>query len=753
MAVSQKSRSSRLPGESLRNPASDPAQAGLGASPAPASNIILAVGLVIILATLLVPVPTPLMDMLLACSISLAVAIIVITLSAKEALELSTFPSLLLFTTLFRLSLNVASTRLILLNGDAGKIIQTFGDFVAGGSLVVGLVIFLILVVIQFIVITKGAERISEVSARFTLDAMPGKQMAIDADLNAGIITETQANERRAKIVKESEFYGAMDGASKFIRGDAKAGLVITAVNIIGGIAMGYSRGMTVAAAIKTYSILSVGDGLVSQIPSVIISISSGFLVTKISSSRSISQDFSRQFLASSQPLMIAASIIAAMALVPGLPKIPFVLLAVGTAVLGRLTAQSEKQQQKPSAPATAKPEKEPVEELLDVDRISVHVGVRLISMVDPRKHNTIFDRIAALRRGFAQQLGIIMPLVRLRDNISLEPNAYEIRLSDQPVAKGRLEPSMYLAMDPGTVQQRVVGTATTEPVYGLPALWITADNKDKAELAGYTVIDAESVFITHLSETLKKHADELLTREDVQLLVDRLRKSQPSLVGDIVGADGQVSIGLLQRVLRNLLKDGVPIRELITILESLSEGAAKTKSVAVLTELVRKSLARTITEQYKDEAGKISAITLEPAFEHQMVSTLRQEGAEITLALPTEVVMEASRKIAQAWKAAMDKGMDKVVLLCDSRLRSPLAAMLSRTVPPLPVLAYDEIVLGTDIEPIETIAAQDSAGSVELDAESAVPEEQVQGIRSAWTPQPARQTNGGLAPALAGAH
>jgi flagellar biosynthesis protein FlhA len=693
------------------------------------------------------------MDMLLACSISLAVAIIVITLSAKEALELSTFPSLLLFTTLFRLSLNVASTRLILLQGDAGKIIQTFGDFVAGGSLVVGLVIFLILVVIQFVVITKGAERISEVSARFTLDAMPGKQMAIDADLNAGIITETQANERRAKIVKESEFYGAMDGASKFIRGDAKAGLVITAVNIIGGIAMGYSRGMTVAAAVKTYSILSVGDGLVSQIPSVIISVSSGFLVTKISSSRSISQDFSRQFLASSQPLMIAASIIAAMALVPGLPKIPFVLLAMGTAVLGRLTAQSEKQQRKPSAPATAKPEKEPVEELLDVDRISVHVGVRLISMVDPRKHNTIFDRIAALRRGFAQQLGIIMPLVRLRDNISLEPNAYEIRLSDQPVAKGRLEPSMYLAMDPGTVQQRVVGTATTEPVYGLPALWITADNKDKAELAGYTVIDAESVFITHLSETLKKHADELLTREDVQLLVDRLRKNQPSLVGDIVGADGQVSIGLLQRVLRNLLKDGVPIRELTTILESLSEGASKTKSVAVLTELVRKSLARTITEQYKDEAGKISAITLEPAFEHQMVSTLRQEGAEITLALPTEVVMEASRKIAQAWKAAMDKGMDKVVLLCDSRLRSPLAAMLSRTVPPLPVLAYDEIVLGTDIEPIETIAAQDSAGSVELDAESAVPEEQVQGIRSAWTPPLARQTNGGLAPALAGAH
>jgi flagellar biosynthesis protein FlhA len=333
-----------------------------------------------------------------------------VTLSAKEALELSTFPSLLLFTTLFRLSLNVASTRLILLHGDAGKIIQTFGGFVAGGSLVVGLVIFLILVIIQFVVITKGAERISEVSARFTLDAMPGKQMAIDADLNAGIITEAQANERRAKIVKESEFYGAMDGASKFIRGDAKAGLIITAINIIGGIAMGYSRGMGIMAAIQTYSILSIGDGLVSQIPSVIISISSGFLVTKISSSRSVSQDLSRQFLRTGQPLTTAAFIIGAMALVPGMPKIQFLLLAAGTAVVGRMATKIEKTPARSAPTPKKKPDKEPVEDLLDVDRVSVHVGVRLITMVDPRKSNTIFDRIGALRRQFAQQLGLVIP-------------------------------------------------------------------------------------------------------------------------------------------------------------------------------------------------------------------------------------------------------------------------------------------------------------------------------------------------------
>jgi len=672
------------------------------------SNVILAVGLMAVLATLIIPLPTVFLDMLLACSISLSVAVLIVTLSSKEALELSTFPSLLLFVTLFRLSLNVASTRLILLQADAGKIIQTFGDFVAGGSFVVGLVIFLILVVIQFIVITKGAERISEVSARFTLDAMPGKQMAIDADLNAGAITEEQANLRRAKIVKESEFYGAMDGASKFIRGDAKAGLVITAVNIIGGIAMGYSRAMPISDAVRTYSILSIGDGLVSQIPSVIISVSSGFLVTKISSRHSVGQDLGRQFLKSSQPLIIAACIIGALALVPGLPKIPFLALAVCAALLGRAAAKVEKgRDKKHAAPPQAKAEKQPVEELLDVDRVSVQVGVRLISMVDPRKDSAIFDRIGALRRKFAHQLGIVMPLVRLRDNISLEPTAYEIRLFDHTVAKGRLEPDMFLAMDSGTVQAKIEGIETTEPVYGLPALWITSANKEKAELSGYTVVDPESVFITHLSETLRKHADELLTREDVQLLVDRLRKTQPSLVGEVVGAERDVPIGLLQRVLKNLLKDGIPIRDLTTIIESLGEHSSKTKNPVALTEMVRKSLSRTITNQLQDEMGKISAITLEPALEHQMTSTLRQEAETITLALPTETIMDISRKIAQVWKMEMDKGKDKIVLLCDARLRASLSTMLSRTVPLLPVVAYDEIVLGTEVEPIETISVQ----------------------------------------------
>ena len=649
--------------------------------------------------------PTFLLDILLAGSISLAVAVLIITVSSKEALELSAFPSLLLLVTLFRLSLNVASTRLILTQADAGKIIQTFGDFVAGGSFVVGLVIFVILFIIQFIVVTKGAERISEVSARFTLDAMPGKQMAIDADLNAGAITEAQANERRGKIVKESEFYGAMDGASKFIRGDAKAGIIITLINILGGIAIGYFNGMSIGDAMRMYSILSIGDGLVSQIPSMIISISSGFLVTKISSSHSVGQDLSSQFLKNPQSLRIAAIVIAAIGLVPGLPMLPFLALAGGTAMTAQWAAKAAKgagTSKKISDAKKSTEQKQPVEELLDLDKVAVHVGVRLIGMVDPRKDSTIFDRIGALRRRFAQQLGIIMPLVRLKDNINLEPNAYEIRLFDHAVAKGKLQPDMYLAMDSGAVQVKVQGIETKEPVYGLPALWIDEADKETAELSGYTVIDPESVFITHLSEVLKKHAGELLTREDVQQLVDRLRKTQPSLVGDVVG--DVVPVGLLQRVLKNLLANEIPIRELGTILEALGEYASKTKNSDILTEMVRKHLSRTISEQCKNDRGKIPAITLEPALEHQMTSNLQQEGDSLNLNLPAEFMMNVSSQIVQAWKSAADKGIERPVLLCDSRLRHSLASMMARAIPLLPVIAYDEIIANTEVEPVETV-------------------------------------------------
>lgn len=679
------------------------------------SNFIFAAGLVGILATLLIPLPTFLLDIGLACSISLAIAVLVIVLAANEPIELSTFPSLLLFTTLFRLALNVASTRLILLQGDAGTIINTFGNFVAGGSLVVGMVMFIIILIIQFIVITKGATRISEVSARFVLDAMPGKQMAIDADLNAGYITEKEAKERRQKIVKESEFYGAMDGASKFIQGDAKAGLIITAVNLIGGIVLGYTHGMTIADAIKHYSILSIGDGLVSQIPSIIIAISSGFLVSKIRSRHTVSYDLTRQMLRNTQPLIIASVVIAAFALVPGFPKTPFLALGGICGYFAWSTRKSDqaKDEEEPAGSAAPGPaaEQEKPEEYLDVDVLSILVGVRLIGLVDPRKKSSVFDRIGALRKKFAQQLGLIIPLVRLRDNINLEPNAYEIRLHDHVIASGRIEPDRFLAMDNGTVENRrggIPGTPTKEPVYGLPALWITAADKEEAEIRGYTVIDPESVLITHLSETLKTHAHELLSREDVQQLVDRLRRSQPSLVGEVVGE--QISIGTLQRILQNLLKEGISIRDLPLILEAVGENAARTKHVALLTEVSRKALKRTITEQFKDATGTIVALAMDPAVEHYLISHLEQSAERITFAIMPEMAMELGRNIAAAWKAAMDKAYDTVVLLCDARIRAALYNMIERTLSRLPVVAYDEIVLQTRIEPIETITLSDTA-------------------------------------------
>jgi len=680
------------------------------------SNIIFAAGLVAILATLLIPLPTFLLDIGIACSISLAIAVLIIVLGSNEPLELSTFPSLLLITTLFRLSLNVASTRLILLDGNAGQIINTFGGMVTGNSLIVGLVMFLILVVIQFIVITKGAGRISEVSARFVLDAMPGKQMAIDADLNAGMVTEKQAKARRDAIVKESEFYGAMDGASKFISGDAKAGLIITAVNLVGGILIGYTRGLGIADAARQYAILSIGDGLVSQIPSIIIAISSGFLVSKIRSENTLSSDMTQQMFKRNQPIMIAAFVISAFALVPGFPKIPFLLLGGCCGLLAYSMTQkkdvvhvSEAESQATKATAD---EEASVEEMLQVDILSILVGVRLINLVDPRKKSSVFERIGALRKKFAQTFGFIIPLVRLRDSINLDPTTYEIRLYDHAIATGTIEPDKYLAMDSGAVQRPVKGIATQEPVYGLPALWIHESDKEAAELSGYTVIDPESVLMTHLSETLSRHASELLTREDVQTLLERLRKSQPSLVGEVVPEI--ISVGLLQRVLQNLLKEGVSIRDLPLILEAMGEHGGRTKSASLLTEFARKSLARAITAQQMSPDGKLYVITLEPSLEHTLINSVNQTGDTIQLAIGPDVASPLRQQISEAWKAVMEKGTEQVTLLCDARVRPGLKELLSRSIHQLPVVAYDEFSPGVNIEPVETVSLPNTAEAVD---------------------------------------
>jgi len=669
------------------------------------SNLIFAVLLVAVLATLLVPLPTIILDIGLACSISLGVAVLIIVLSTNEPLELSTFPSLLLISTLFRLSLNVASTRLILTQGDAGTIIETFGSFVAGGNLIVGLVMFLILVVIQFVVITKGASRISEVSARFVLDAMPGKQMAIDADLNAGIITDKDAKARRDAIVKESEFYGAMDGASKFISGDAKAGLIITAINLVGGILLGWTRGMDVGAALQHYAILSIGDGLVSQIPSIIIAVSSGFLVSKIRSDNTVSFDMTRQMIRHTQPMMITAGIVAAFAFVPGLPKIPFIAIAGVFGVLSYLLREEHKKESHAptETPAeTTGDDAAPPEEMLHADILSVLVGVRLINLVDPRRKSGVFERIGALRKKIAQKFGFIMPLVRLRDNLNLDPTTYEIRLYDHVIASGKIEPDKFLAMDAGGVQTPIKGVPAKEPVYGLPALWINEADKENAEINGYTVIDPESVLITHLSETISRHAHEFLTREDVQQLVERLRKSQPSLVGEVVPE--VVSIGQLQRVLQNLLKENVPIRDLPLILESLGEHGGKSKSAVLLTEFVRKAISRSITEQFSTYKG-LEAITLDPALEHYLLGKVSQTADAINLSIAPDTAGQITQSVAAAWRTAMEKGLEGVVVLCDARIRSGLHALLSRSIRRLPVLAYDEVVPGTSVNILETVS------------------------------------------------
>ncbi|MBS3734264.1 MAG: flagellar biosynthesis protein FlhA [Phycisphaerae bacterium] len=681
------------------------------------NDALLAIGVAAVLTTLLIPLPTFLLDMLLAVSIAVALSTLVVVLSMRESIEFSTFPSLLLFVTLFRLSLNVASTRLILLNGNAGRIIETFGHFVVGGNIIIGLVVFLILVIIQFIVITKGAERISEVAARFNLDAMPGKQMAIDADLNAGLIGEQEAKQRREKIVAESEFYGAMDGSSKFIRGDAIAGLVITAVNLVGGFVVGMTRGMSAGESVSAYAILAVGDGLVTQIPAVIISTSAGFLISKASTESSLSVDLARQFLARSRPITLAAFLFAAMLFVPGFPKLPFIMLAVGAGLLGRklraLEGEAKSRQAKADKQAD-KPEEGPVEELLDVDRIAIHVGPRLIKTVDPRRKDSLSHRIEPLRRKFAEQYGFILPLVRLRDSVTLDATRYEIRINNHIVADGQLEPDGYLAMDPGTVTNPVDGRQTTEPVFNLPALWINADQKEEAELAGYTVVEPESVLVTHLSETIKRHAGELLTRDDVRQLVDRLRETQPALVNGTVGES--VSIGLLQRVCQRLLNDGIGIRDLPQIIEALADNVGRTKDPQMLTELARKALVRTITEQHAEPSGTMRAIVFDPSLEYELCSSINAGDGGESLDIAPERAMELVRRIADAWRGAMSQGHDRTVLLCDYRTRAHLAGLLERQIPELSVLAYDEIAIGTNVDTIATV-------SLDCDEATAAPE------------------------------
>jgi len=672
-------------------------------------DMALIIGVISIFVVLIVPVPTFLIDLLITTNISIVLLLLLVSLHIKGALDLSSFPSILLFLTLFRLALNVASTRQILLQGYGGKVIASFGEFVVGGNIVVGLVIFLIIIVIQFIVITKGATRISEVSARFTLDAMPGKQMSIDADMNAGLITEKEAKNRREKLAKEAEFYGAMDGAGKFVSGDAIAGIIIVIINIAGGIIMGMRGGMSVSEAMQLYTILTVGDGLVSQIPSFIVATAAAVIITKTSSTgENLGTDVTGQMLNQPNAIAFAGGILAIFSIVPGLPKVPFMILSgffwLLFVVLRRSDKASalEEEEAEESENLVREPStEESVENMLRIDRMELEVGYKLVPLVDPNKNGGILDRINALRMQIAREMGMIVPPIRVRDNLQLETNRYVVKIRGQEIASGELLPDGYLAIDSGTVTKKVKGVETLDPAYGLPALWINEAAKEEAEVAGYTIVDPASVMITHLTEIIKTHAHEIMCREDVQKLIDMIKKDSPTVVDELI--PNVLSLGGIQDILKNLLKEQVPIRDMATILETIADYANMTKDTEVLTEYVRQRLSRTICKRFQNAEGKIGVISFEPQLEQSIANAIHKTEKGNLLALDPNMAQKLIDKLAEIIKGSLSSGYE-VVLLTSSSVRVHIRRLIENALPQLAVLSYKEISPGVMIDSVGVV-------------------------------------------------
>ncbi len=593
-------------------------------------DIFVALYLAIAIILFIIPIPAWLLDVLLAFNISLALTIMFGALFCKEVLDMSFFPTLLLFTTLFRISMNTSSTRLILRDGYAGNVVATFGNFVGGGDLIIGAIIFIILLIIQFMVINKGSERVSEVTARFTLDAMPGKQMAIDADLNTGAITDEEAKERREKIQKESAFYGSMDGAVKYVKGDATAGLLITAVNLIGGIALAVlRRGMSVGDAINSFSILTIGDGLVSQIPSLMISLSTGILVTKGANDRDLGETIITQLFGLPKVLIIVGAMMTILGLFTDLNTVLFVGLGIVFFVSGNLvnkklqTAGIELDVSKEEEEAEEIRQPENVNSLLQVDPIELEFGYGIIPLADVNQGGDLLDRVVMIRRQIALELGTVVPIIRLRDNIQLNPNQYIIKIKGIQISEGEILFDHYMAMNPGYVQEEITGIPTFEPSFHLPAIWITEGQREKAETLGYTVVDPPSIIATHLTEIIRQHIDELLTRQDVQNLVNNVKENNPNLVDELVPK--LLGLGDIQKVLQNLLREGVSIRDLLTILETLADFATTTRDTDILTEYVRQALKRAISARYFAQNDTNSVVTLDPKIEQEIMSCVKQ--------------------------------------------------------------------------------------------------------------------------------
>ena len=678
------------------------------------TDLLAAVGVVMVVTMLVIPLPSALLDLMITLNISGALAIVVATMYISKALEFSAFPTLLLLTTMFRLAINVSVTRLVLTTGNAGSVVRDFGQFVVGGNVIIGLVIFLILIVIQFVVVTNGAGRVAEVSARFTLDAMPGKQMAIDADLNAGLITDEQARERRREISREADFYGAMDGASKFVKGDAMAAVVITAINLLGGIVIGMlQHHMAFGDATHHYSLLTVGDGLAAQIPALLISVATGIIVTRSGSKSDLGTELATQILGQKKAPLVAGGAIIAFAMVPGLPKVPFLLIGGMMFAIGWALRKNgiEAFAPKPAAAALpaaveGEPKVAPRDEVmkeLPIDPLELGIGFGLVPLVDRGSGGSLVRRISLIRRQIAGELGMVIPPVRIHDEVDLDSHEYVCKVRGTEVARGRVMAGHKLAMDPGDAVGNLSGIPTTEPAFGLPAVWIADAQHSEAEALGYTVVDAESVIVTHLTETIRSHAAGLLTRQDVRQLLDQLKESNEAVVNEVVPEI--LSLGEIQRVLQSLLSEGVSIRDLGAIVEAVGDKARITRDTGLLAEYARQALGRAITAPHLDADQTLRAITLDPAIEQEVATSITQTTDGEYLALEpvrAQALLGAVR--AQSEHASALGGL-RPVLLCSARVRRHVRRLVEAAVPHLAVCSYNEIAPGVSVETVGVIS------------------------------------------------
>ena len=669
-------------------------------------------GVVVILAVMVMPIPPLMLDLLLSFSITFALIILLVSIFMRGPLDFSVFPSLLLIVTLIRLSLNVASTRIILLHGSegtsaAGQVIESFGSFVVGGNFVVGTVIFIILVMINFIVITKGSVRTSEVAARFTLDAIPGKQMSIDADLNAGLINEKEARNRRQMLEQEADFYGSMDGAIRFVRGDAIAGILITVINILGGFGIGvFQQDMGVGEAAQVYTLLTIGDGLVSQLPALVVSTAAGLVVTRAVADKNLPELLISQLVNQPYAFIIASLVLFFFGMIPGLPHFPFFVMSIFAGIIGfnkfkdtnkKALIENRKKEDEAKAPT---PER--VESILPLDIMELEVGYELIPLVDADSNGELLDRIKSVRRQFALELGFIVPPLHIRDNLQLKSNEYGILIKGVEVSRGSIMTGRLLAMNPGTIEKEIDGIQTKEPTFGLPAVWISTSDKQKAQMAGYTVVDSSTVVTTHIKETIKRHASELLGRQETQSLIDKFKESNPKVIEELI--PDVLSLGKVQKVLQNLLKEQISIRDLRTILEQLADYGPTTKDTDILTEYVRQALARPITKQFQSADGSLSVMTLNREIEELIHSSIQKTELASFLSLEPTVAEKLLLKLQEAVESITPQMETSPVLLASPGIRHHLRKFVERFIPDLAVLSHSEIIPSVQIKTLKVV-------------------------------------------------